>query len=250
MLSGSAKASYKPMALPGKWIARVGQGNPVLVRSFPYRARAAGALLGAAAVAGSAALVSVQPPWLAASCALGWCLLALAWIDIREQRLPDPLTLPLVLAGLAEALLLEPEATLDRTIGAIAGYLAFRLLAWGYAALRGRAGLGQGDAKLLAAAGAWLGWAPLPALVLLAAVLALIVVLLGQWLPGASDPSPRPPPARGGGVREAVPEPPPLAGGGWGRGKLQRRRFDPSRRISFGPFLATATWLLWLLSAP
>jgi prepilin signal peptidase PulO-like enzyme (type II secretory pathway) len=215
----------------------------VLLRSFPLRARAAGVLLGAAAVAASAALVSLQPAWLAASCALGWCLLALAWIDLREQRLPDLLTLPLVLAGLGEALLLEPESALDRAIGAIAGYLAFRLLALGYAALRGRAGLGEGDAKLLAAAGAWLGWAVLPALVLIASVLALVFVLV--LFVAAANPSPRAPPARRGRA-SAVPEHPSLAGAGWGRGTFKRSRLDPGLRISFGPFLAAATWLLWL----
>lgn len=235
-----------------------GSANSVLRRpSSPSLARAAGGLIGAAAVAVLAALESLQPAWLAASCVLGWCLLALAWVDIREQRLPDLLTLPLMLAGLAEALLLEPEATLDRTIGAIGGYLAFRLLGAGYAALRGRTGLGQGDAKLLAAAGAWVGWAALPPLVLTAAIFALVFVG-GEWLlSSVGEPFPQSPPATGAGVSNAASDPPPAAGGGWGREKRDageppmrtpRPRFDPGRRISFGPFLAAATWLVWLLS--
>lgn len=212
----------------------MGSANSVPLGCFPpSRARVAGALLAKAAVALSAALVSVQPAWLVASCALGWCLLALAWIDIREQRLPDRLTLPLLLAGLAESLLLAPESLVERTIGVIAGYCAFRLLALGYARLRGRAGLGEGDAKLLAAAGAWVGWTALPALVLIAAILALTFVLAAGFLSATNNSSAQLP----------------TSGAGEGPMRTMRRRFDPSRRISFGPFLAGATWLIWLLAA-
>jgi len=41
--------------------------------------------------------------------------------------------------------------------------------------LRGREGLGQRDAKLFAAAGAWLGTAALPQVILLAAAMALLI---------------------------------------------------------------------------
>jgi leader peptidase (prepilin peptidase) / N-methyltransferase len=126
------------------------------------------------------------------------------------MRLPDRLTLPLLLGGLAEALVLEPDRTLDRAIGAIAGYLAFRLLAAAYLRARGRAGLGEGDAKLLAAAGAWVGWRALPFLVLLAAVAGLLAALLHG---------------------------------------LRRGGIEPRRRMCFGPFLAFAAWLVWLFGA-
>ena len=108
-----------------------------------------------------------------ASCGLGWTLLALAWIDARHFLLPDVLTLPLLLAGLAVCATLEPWALQNHLLGAVLGYAGLRAVALAYRALRGRDGLGAGDAKLFAACGAWLGWAALPDLLLLAALLGL-----------------------------------------------------------------------------
>jgi leader peptidase (prepilin peptidase)/N-methyltransferase len=157
--------------------------------------------LGALAVDRGAA-VSV---WL--DCVLGWWLLALGATDLRSWLLPDLLTLPLVLAGLAVTLWLDPAALLQSALGAALGYLSLRAIAWAYRALRGRDGLGEGDAKLLAASGAWLGIAALPQVVLAAAIGALLAAL-GLRLAGARI-----------GARSALP---------------------------FGPFLALATWVLWL----
>ena len=92
-------------------------------------------------------------------CLLGWTLLALGWIDWEHMVLPDVLTLPLLLLGLVATWIIAPalladHALVDHLGAAVAGYLAFRALEIGYRRLRGRDGLGQGDAKLLAAAGA------------------------------------------------------------------------------------------------
>lgn len=135
-----------------------------------------------------AVLAFVPPLWAAAvdaswgrfvfDCAFGWSLLALAWIDWRQLRLPDVLTLPLLLVGLAAAWLEGPDALLSGVIGALAGYAALRLVGESYLRLRGREGIGQGDAKLLAAGGAWLGWEALPWVVLLGAFLGLMLALL------------------------------------------------------------------------
>jgi leader peptidase (prepilin peptidase)/N-methyltransferase len=114
---------------------------------------------------------------LSASCALGWTLLALGWIDARCQRLPDFLTLPLLLGGLAEAGFNEPASLIDRAVGAVAAYLGFRLLAVLFRRFRGREGLGEGDAKLLAAGGAWVGAIALPDVLLVAAGTALLFAL-------------------------------------------------------------------------
>lgn len=108
---------------------------------------------------------------------LGWALLAAAWIDARTMILPDTITLPLILAGLAATAVFDPAALTDHAAATVLGYLAFRLLAVGYRALRGRDGLGAGDAKLLGAAGAWLGVAALPGVVLLAAFLGIIGIV-------------------------------------------------------------------------
>ncbi|MGI4977642.1 MAG: prepilin peptidase [Janthinobacterium lividum] len=138
--------------------------------------------LAAVAVAGSAVLAAwvrggAAPGWdggaLWATCGLGWALMALAWIDARHFLLPDVLTLPLLLGGLAACEALEPWALQERLVGAVAGYCGLRGVALAYRALRGREGMGAGDAKLLAACGAWLGWAALPDVLLFAALAGL-----------------------------------------------------------------------------
>ena len=98
----------------------------------------------------------------------GWSLGLLATVDFLALRLPDIVTLPLGLAGLLLGPRLLDTPLADHVIGAFAGYAVLALLAWAYARLRGREGLGLGDAKLLAAAGSWLGWQALPNVVVLA----------------------------------------------------------------------------------
>ncbi len=134
--------------------------------------------LAATLVAAWAATTDTDPGWLWADCALGWTLLALAWIDWVHLRLPDALTLPLVLGGLGATALLDPAETTGHALAAAIGYAAFRLIARGYRALRGREGLGTGDAKLLAASGAWVGVAGLSPVVLAAAVAGLVVAVV------------------------------------------------------------------------
>lgn len=106
---------------------------------------------------------------LAVTVALGWVLVLLAGVDVLALRLPDLVTLPFLVAGL----LLGPGTLAtpfdEHLIGGVAGYGAIAILGWAFARLRGRDGIGLGDAKLLACAGAWLGWRALPDLVLVAA---------------------------------------------------------------------------------
>ncbi len=111
------------------------------------------------------------------SCAFGWTLLALGLIDLRHLVLPDVLTLPLAAAGLVVAWFAAPDAVLDDAAGAVGGFAVFTLVAWGYRRWRGRDGLGAGDAKLLAALGAWVGRPGLPSVVLLASLAALAMAL-------------------------------------------------------------------------
>ena len=121
-----------------------------------------------------------------ATCLLGWCLLALGWIDWQHGRLPDALTLPLLLGGLVSTALLEPWHLTDHALGAAIGYATFRLVGALYRTLRGRDGLGQGDAKLLAACGAWVGWEGLPPAVLLAALAGITLTLARAAKGGAA----------------------------------------------------------------
>jgi leader peptidase (prepilin peptidase)/N-methyltransferase len=164
--------------------------------------------LAALAVAALSALLVLPGPMLWLTCTLGWWLLALAWIDAQSFRLPDVLTLPLLAAGLAEAAWLEPEALLSRAIAAAVAYSTLWLLAFGYRRLRGREGLGLGDAKLLAAGGAWVGVSGLPFVMFLGAILALLYALFL-----------------------------------WQRGTPLTR----TTRLPFGPFLAVSIWLAWLI---
>ena len=163
--------------------------------------------LAALAVALSAA--TVLSGWLLwASLGLGWALLTLAAIDSREFVLPDVIVLPLIPAGLLVAGAMEPALVAGHALGAVAGFAAFAAIAGIYRRARGREGLGLGDAKLLAAAGAWLGWQALPSVVVIAAASGLALALATAL----------------GGSKLA-----------W------------TSRIAFGPHLALAFWLVWLL---
>jgi len=98
----------------------------------------------------------------------GWTLGLLGVVDLLVLRLPDVLTLPLGVAGLVFAPGLLGTPLVEHLVGAAAGFGALAGLGWAYARLRGRDGLGLGDAKLLAVAGAWLGWRALPSVVVIA----------------------------------------------------------------------------------
>jgi leader peptidase (prepilin peptidase)/N-methyltransferase len=134
--------------------------------------------LGALAVALWAAAVSTDAALLWATCMLGWTLLALAAADLKYFLLPDFLTLPLILGGLTAAWLLAPTGLAASVIGGAAGYLFVVILRELYRRVRHREGMGMGDAKLLAASGAWVAWQGLPSVVLLAAVTGLVYALL------------------------------------------------------------------------
>jgi leader peptidase (prepilin peptidase)/N-methyltransferase len=121
--------------------------------------------------------------------------------------LPDVLTLPLLLAGLALTLAEQPEALTDHCLAAALGYLSFQGLGFAYRRLRGRDGLGGGDSKLIAAAGAWCGLALLPFVVLGSAIVGLLAALA-------------------------------LA--------LAGQTVTSKTQIPFGPCIAVAFWLAWL----
>jgi leader peptidase (prepilin peptidase)/N-methyltransferase len=161
----------------------------------------------AVGVAVGAALVHDDPLRIASDCVLGWYLLALAWIDFQYMRLPDVLTLPLVILGLGTTLVLDPGAAPRHAVAAVVGYLCFRGIDILYRWLRGRDGIGQGDAKLMAAAGAWVGLEAMPMLVAGAALLGLATALLAR----ARDP-----------------------------------QVNASTPVAFGPGLAVALWITWL----
>ena len=115
------------------------------------------------------------------SCAFGWILLTIAAIDYRCFILPDEWTLPLIPAGLAINFLRDANGIQGYVIGALAGFVTFSIISWLYQRIRGRVGLGGGDAKLLAASGAWVSTSGLPSVVFLAATTALLMVMAAMF---------------------------------------------------------------------
>jgi leader peptidase (prepilin peptidase)/N-methyltransferase len=164
-------------------------------------------VLGSLIIAAWSCVVMPPAPLLLVSCLVGWTLLALATIDALAFRLPDILTLPLVASGLVAAFFLPDPAPLGHLIGATAGFFILYAIAASYRKLRGREGLGLGDAKLVAAAGAWLGWQALPQVVLIGCAAAML------WI---------------------------------GIAALRRGRAALAERIPFGVPLCFAFWIVWL----
>uniref|UniRef100_UPI001574FAF9 prepilin peptidase n=1 Tax=Sphingomonas bacterium TaxID=1895847 RepID=UPI001574FAF9 len=111
----------------------------------------------------------------------GWLLLALAALDLAAWWLPDRLVAPLAFAGVAGGLAGFDPPLADRLIGGAGGFVLLWLVANGYRRLRGRVGLGGGDPKLFGAIGLWLGWRPLPAVLLVAALTGLGTVGFRWW---------------------------------------------------------------------
>ena len=87
----------------------------------------------------------------------GFLMVALMWIDLDFQLLPDALTLPGTLIALA-AVLPRPGGARHALLGVLVGSGLLVLLAWGYLRVRHHEGLGGGDIKLAAMFGAVLGW--------------------------------------------------------------------------------------------
>ena len=119
---------------------------------------------------------------LPAALLLSWMLLSLSLTDLQRMLLPDKLTLSLLWLGLISNVAgLLPSVPLAWAVsGAAVGYTSLFLLSRGYRLIAKKEGLGLGDAKLLAALGAWLGVYRLPTVILLASSVALIA-LLASW---------------------------------------------------------------------
>lgn len=115
---------------------------------------------------------------------LTWALIALSFIDIDQQLLPDSITLPMLWLGLFLSLFSVFTDTHASIIGAVAGYLALWTVYQLFKLTTGKEGMGYGDFKLLALFGAWLGWQYLPAIILLSslvgAVLGIAMIIFGN----------------------------------------------------------------------
>ncbi|QHL91850.1 prepilin peptidase [Sphingomonas changnyeongensis] len=139
----------------------------------------------------------------------GWLLALLALTDLDHFWLPDRVTATLALTGLAFGALGAPPWPIDRVIGLAAGYLGLAAIGLGYRLARGREGLGGGDPKLLGAIGAWLGWALLPQMLVLAALVGLAAAFI-LWRRGVA--------------------------------------VGPQTRLPFGTLMALAAWPIWVFA--
>jgi leader peptidase (prepilin peptidase) / N-methyltransferase len=143
-------------------------------------------------------------------------LVALMFIDIDRQLLPDSLTLPLMWLGLLLSLLGPqpgspvPVDVRSSLVGSIAGYLSLWSVYHLFRLFTGKEGMGYGDFKLFAALGAWLGWQMLFATILIAASVGAVVGLT----------------------------------------LIAIRRHHRAAPIPFGPFLAAAGWLVLMWGQP
>ena len=126
-------------------------------------------------LAGYAAWHFGPGPAAAGAIVFCWAMIALAFIDLDTQLLPDSITLPLLWLGLLMNLAGTFTDLRSAVIGAAAGYLALWSVYWLFRLATGKEGMGYGDFKLLAAIGAWLGWKMLPAVILLSSVVGAAV---------------------------------------------------------------------------
>ncbi|MDP3840129.1 MAG: A24 family peptidase [Methylococcales bacterium] len=138
---------------------------------------------------------------------LTWCLVALSFIDIDHQLLPDNITLPMLWLGLLLSLFGLYTDVNASVIGAIAGYMVLWLVYQAFKLATGKEGMGYGDFKLLALFGAWLGWQTLPMIILLSSLVGAVI----------------------------------------GITMIIFAKQDHNKPIPFGPYLAAAGWiaLLW-----
>lgn len=142
-----------------------------------------------------------------AAIGLTWLLIALSFIDIDHQLLPDVMVLSFLWLGLllnTAGVFTELQAAV---VGAAAGYLSLWLVFHIFRLVTGKEGMGYGDFKLLALFGAWLGWQSLPLIILLSSFVGALI----------------------------------------GIGLIVFRGRDRAQPLPFGPYLAAGGWvaLLW-----
>jgi leader peptidase (prepilin peptidase)/N-methyltransferase len=111
-----------------------------------------------------------------------WAMLALTFIDLDTQLLPDDITLPLLWLGLIANAFGTYIDLRSAVLGAVGGYMVLWLVYWAFRLIAKKEGMGFGDFKLLAAIGAWTGWQVLPVVIVISAGLGAVIGSLMLWL--------------------------------------------------------------------
>lgn len=123
-------------------------------------------------------------PELLAATVFAWAALCIVFIDLEHLLIPDAITQPLLWLGLLLSLRPTFANPRDAILGAVAGYGAFWLVDRVGRWTLGRTVIGQGDLKLFAATGAWLGWQFLPLVLIIASsagsAVGLALIALGR----------------------------------------------------------------------
>jgi leader peptidase (prepilin peptidase) / N-methyltransferase len=138
---------------------------------------------------------------------LTWALIALSFIDVDHQLLPDDITLPFLWIGLLCNIFGLYTNIYSSLFGAMVGYLSLWLVYISFKLVTGKEGMGHGDFKLLAMIGAWMGWEILPLTIVLSSLCGAII----------------------------------------GVSMIMFQGHDRKQPIPFGPYLAIAGWiaLIW-----
>jgi leader peptidase (prepilin peptidase)/N-methyltransferase len=169
--------------------------------------------IGTAAIGIATSLIAA--PSLSGLFGAGLALLAIAiaTCDARSFRIPNELNLAAFVLALVRAAVLAPQAPIwaggaAAVRGALLALIFFAFRA-AYRRIRQREGIGLGDVKLAAVAGAWLDWLTIPVAVEIAALVALVAYLAHQ--------------------------------------RIVARAAQPTDRLPFGLFFAPAIWLGWII---
>jgi leader peptidase (prepilin peptidase) / N-methyltransferase len=103
-------------------------------------------------------------------------LIAIAFIDLQHKIIPDVISLPGLLAGLAFSFFPSSGISpLDALIGIVGGGGFLFLVGAVFEKMTGREGMGGGDVKLLAMIGAWMGWKALPFIILISSLSGAVI---------------------------------------------------------------------------
>jgi len=132
-------------------------------------------------------------------------LIVIIFIDLEFQIIPDKITLPVMVVGLAASLLATPPGIIGALVGLVVGGGALLAVAYLGEWLFKKEAMGGGDIKMAAMLGTFVGWQKVLVIFLGAAVIGMIVSIV--WM-------------------------------------LLSRRVRQERIIPFGPFLAAAALLV------